>query len=143
MGRLRNLVPIVESLLSSSASQRDIRVNHGGPAGGNVARGAGYSEHQEENGYVDGRIAGIYVNETLNHPTQSQGDTDPDGGGDAARSQSLQQDHSQHLPIRGAHRHADPDFMGALLHGIRDHSVQPQNSKNQTHSAHARKYLGL
>src|SRR2546425_7209414 len=35
---------------------------------------------------------------------------------------------SQHLPIRGAHRHADADFMGALLHGIRDHSVQPQNS---------------
>src|SRR5439155_25036092 len=86
-----------------SASQRDIRVNHGGPAGGNVARGAGYSEHQEKNGYVDGRIACIYVNETLNHPTQSQGDTDADGGGHAARSQSLQQEHSQHLPIRAAH----------------------------------------
>jgi len=55
----------------------------------------------------------------------------------------LQQDHSQHLPIRGAHRHADADSWCRLLHGIRDHSVQTQNSKNQTHSAHGRKYLGL
>src|SRR5207248_1183975 len=83
-------------------------------------------------------IAGLHAVELAgDYANGSERRDSADDGSAGNESQSLPQDHAQHIGARCAQGHADADFLSAARYGIRNHAV---NSQQRQHQAHTGKY---
>jgi hypothetical protein len=118
--------------IQSFISEGDEGIDAGSAACGEPAGCERDSEKNSGGGGESGGVKRLDAEEQRGHEARGgRGPGDADGDAEHAHAQALEENEPGNIAALRAERHADADFVGALLDGLAEHAVSAYGGEKQ------------
>src|SRR5438132_5553172 len=135
--------PLIHTRRTLLHAQGDQRIDAGGSASRKVARQESDGHQEQRDAYVGQRIGGAHaVEQVPRHAGHRQGHDDAHGRANQGQEHALLEHQPQHLARLRSKSHAQSDFTGALGHGIGQHAINSNRSKDEREHAEKAEQCG-